>query len=107
MWVNCVVLRARRALPLCPNKQTHLTVIGSSESCHKRAFCDNSEGLPHDLLDARRSLRFKKRLVKTIAVQKTSKSWPVTTVPLYNCRISSNSTSSGFGTAIPPPGLAR
>jgi hypothetical protein len=73
----------------------------------EETFCDTSERLPHDLLDARRSLRFKKGLAKAIAVQKTSKSWPVTTEPLYNCRISSNSTSSGFGTAMLPPGLAR
>ena len=80
---------------------------GIDARCQEETFCDTSERLPHDLPDARRSLRFKKRLAKTIADQKTSKSWPVTTVPLYNCRISSNTTSSGFGTAMLPPGLAR
>ena len=91
----------------CPPIATEFLRCTTDTRGQEEMFCDTSERLPHDLLDARRSLRFKKRLAKTIAVQKTSKSWPVTTVPLYNCRISSNSTSSGFGTAMPPPGLAR
>ena len=38
--------------------------------------------------------------------QKTSKSWPVTTSPLYSFRTSSNSTCSEFGRPI-APGFAR